>query len=82
MNFEMAEVTLKLSIDDLQTVKSIADKQNKDFAELNKVWADYREKSQPKVLPEEAKRDSSEVIRISEVKRGSEGGVKRTSERS
>lgn len=51
MKVDMDDAVLKLSIDDLYTVKAISDKQNADLAALSKVWADNGAKSKAKEEP-------------------------------
>ena len=47
MSFDIDDVILKLSIDDLYTVKAISDKQNAELASLGKVWSDHNSKNKP-----------------------------------
>jgi hypothetical protein len=47
MNLETGDTILKLSIDDLHTIKAISDKQIADLAALGKVWADHGAKNSP-----------------------------------
>jgi hypothetical protein len=41
MSLDVDDVILKLSIDDLYSVKAISDKQNAELALLGKVWSDH-----------------------------------------
>ncbi len=51
MNLETGDTILKLSIDDLHTIKAIVDKQTADLAALGKVWADYGSRNQAQPAP-------------------------------